>query len=318
MTTLLAIDPESPEPEIVEQAAAIVRTGGLVAFPTETVYGLGASALDAAAVRRIFEAKRRALDDPVIVHLADAGDVESVAVDVPPAARALATRFWPGPLTLVLPKRDLIPDVATSGLPSVAVRVPSHPVAQALIRTAGVPIAAPSANLFMRTSATTAQHVLEDLDDRVDLILDGGPTPFGIESTVVSVLNGEARLLRPGALTPEAVADVLSALDPPLTLTLGPARGAASPGMLARHYSPNASLFLLSGEPEVVAAGASGGHRSSVGRRAPRGAAAGGRRRVGPGRPAEDREGSPTGGDARKRARSRRGGAAAVRGAPRA
>ena len=235
----------------MERAAAIIRAGGLVAFPTETVYGLGANALDATAVRRIFEAKQRSLDDPVIVHLASSQDVEAVALEVPPTAQALAARFWPGPLTLVLPKRDVVPDVATSGLPSVAVRVPSHPVAQALIRAAGVPIAAPSANRFMRTSATTAQHVVEDLDDRVDLILDGGPTPFGIESTVVSVLDSDVRLLRPGAVTPETIADVLSTLDPPVALTLGPARGAASPGMLARHYSPNASLFLISGDTEI-------------------------------------------------------------------
>jgi L-threonylcarbamoyladenylate synthase len=175
-----------------------------------------------------------------------------VALEMPPAAQALAERFWPGPLTLVLPKRDIVPDVATSGLPSVAVRVPSHPVAQALIRAAGLPIAAPSANLFMRASATTAQHVVEDLGDRTDLILDGGPTPYGIESTVVSVLGGETRLLRPGAVAPEAVAEVLSSLDPPVALPLGQDRGAASPGMLARHYSPNAALFLLSGEGAAV------------------------------------------------------------------
>src|SRR5581483_1085578 len=153
---LVVVDPDRPDPAVIARAAAIIRSGGLVAFPTETVYGLGANALDARAVRRIFEAKRRSLDDPVIVHLASGDEVDSVAAAVPPVGRILAARFWPGPLTLVLPKRDVVPDVVTADLPSVAVRVPSHPVAQALIRAAGVPIAAPSANLFMRTSATTA------------------------------------------------------------------------------------------------------------------------------------------------------------------
>jgi L-threonylcarbamoyladenylate synthase len=245
---VVAVDPEAPGPDVIARAAAIIRDGGLVAFPTETVYGLGANALDASAVRRIFEAKRRALNDPVIVHLAAIDDVGLVAADFPPLARALAARFWPGPLTLVLPKRPIVPDVATAGLPSVAIRVPSHPVAQALIRAAGVPIAAPSANLFMRTSATTAQHVLDDLGERVDLILDGGLAPYGIESTVVRAATDEVRLLRPGAVTAEALADALASLDPPVPLLLGAAGEVASPGLLAKHYSPTATLFIVSGE----------------------------------------------------------------------
>jgi L-threonylcarbamoyladenylate synthase len=246
---LVQIDPVNPDPAIVERAAAILRRGGLVAFPTETVYGLGANALDETAVRSIFAAKRRALDDPLIVHLASADDLQTVVSEIPPTARALADRFWPGPLTLVLPKRPVVPDAATAGLPSVAVRVPSHPVAQALIRAAGLPIAAPSANLFTRTSATTAAHVLEDLGDRIDLILDGGPATHGIESTVVDIGHDEVRLLRPGATTPEALADVLSALDPPVPLLLGAVGRTASPGLMAKHYSPRASLFLVTGEP---------------------------------------------------------------------
>jgi L-threonylcarbamoyladenylate synthase len=242
------VDPERPDPRVVERAGAIVRRGGLVAFPTETVYGLGANALNEAAVRSIFAAKRRALDDPLIVHLASPDDLPTVVLDVPPTARVLAERFWPGPLTLVLPKRSVVPDVATAGLATVAVRVPSHPVAQALLHAAGVPIAAPSANLFTRASATTAQHVVEDLGERVDLIVDGGPAPHGIESTVVAVTGGEVRLLRPGATPPEALADVLSALAPPIPLLLGPAGRTASPGLMAKHYSPRASLFLLSGD----------------------------------------------------------------------
>jgi L-threonylcarbamoyladenylate synthase len=245
---VVQVDAQHPDPAVIERAAAIIQRGGLVAFPTETVYGLGANALDEAAVRSIFAAKRRALNDPLIVHLADAADLPSIVTSVPRIARALAARFWPGPLTLVLPKRPEVPEVATAGLPSVAVRVPSHPVAQALIRAAGVPIAAPSANLFMRTSATLASHVVEDLGDRVDLILDGGPAPHGIESTVVAVSDTEVRLLRPGATTPEALADALAALDPPMPLLLGAAGQTASPGLLAKHYSPRASLFLLTGD----------------------------------------------------------------------
>ncbi len=246
---VVRIDPDHPDPAVVERAAAIIRRGGLVAFPTETVYGLGANALDESAVRSIFTAKRRDLDDPLIVHVASVDDLATVVAEVPPTARALADRFWPGPLTLVLPKLPIVPDAATAGLPTVAVRVPSHPVAQALIRAAGVPVAAPSANLFTRTSATIADHVVEDLGDRVDLILDGGPASHGIESTVVAVDGQEARLLRPGATTPEALADVLSALDPPVPLLLGAVGRTASPGLMAKHYSPRASLFLLTGDP---------------------------------------------------------------------
>src|SRR5215216_5902693 len=200
---VVRVDPVAPEPGVIERAAAILKRGGLVAFPTETVYGLGANALDEAAVLGIFAAKRRALDDPLIVHLASVDDLQTIVTEIPPVVHALAERFWPGPLTLVLPKRPIVPDAATAGLPTVAVRVPSHPVAQALIRAAGRPIAAPSANLFTRASATTAAHVVEDLGDRVDLILDGGPAPFGIESTVVRIAVGDARLLRPGATTHE-------------------------------------------------------------------------------------------------------------------
>jgi L-threonylcarbamoyladenylate synthase len=246
----VVVDPQHPDPAIIERAAAIIRRGGLVAFPTETVYGLGANALDPVAVRGIFAAKHRDLSDPLIVHLLSADQLPEIVAEVPPTARALAGHFWPGPLTLVLPKRPVVPDVATAGLPTVAVRVPSHPVARALIAAAGVPIAAPSANLFMRTSATTARHVMEDLGDRVDLILDGGPAPHGIESTVVAVGQSEVRLLRPGATTAEALADALSELERPVPLLLGAVGKTASPGLLAKHYSPRASLFLVTGERE--------------------------------------------------------------------
>jgi L-threonylcarbamoyladenylate synthase len=251
---VVRIDPVHPDSATIERAAAIIRRGGLVAFPTETVYGLGANAYDDDAVLAIYAAKRRALNDPLIVHLAEKREVESLAAELSPSAWALADRFWPGPLTLVMPKLPVIPDVATAGLPTVAIRVPSHPVAQALIRAAGVPIVAPSANLFTRTSATTAAHVVEDLGDRVDLILDGGPAPHGIESTVVLPARDEVRLLRPGATTPESLADALSELDPPIPLRFGAIGRTASPGLLAKHYSPRASLFLITGQPEEARA----------------------------------------------------------------
>jgi L-threonylcarbamoyladenylate synthase len=249
-TNVVKVDPQWPDPIVIERAGEIIRRGGLVAFPTETVYGLGANGLDAEAVRGIFTAKRRDLNDPLILHVLGTEQVLEIVTDMPRAAQALTARFWPGPLTLVLPKRPAVPDLATAGLPTVAVRVPSHPVARALIAAAGVPVAAPSANLFMRTSATTAAHVVEDLGDRVDLILDGGPAPYGVESTVVAVSKSEVRLLRPGATTAEAIAEVLSELEPPLPLLMGAAGKTASPGLLARHYSPRAALFLFTGDRE--------------------------------------------------------------------
>jgi L-threonylcarbamoyladenylate synthase len=257
-TALLAIDPLHPEPAAIARAAAVIRAGGLVAFPTETVYGLGANATDAAAVARIFAAKGRALDDPLIVHIDnEVVPLASVVRDVPPLAAHLATHCWPGPLTLVLPRGERIPPIVSAGLPDTAVRVPAHPVARALIAAAGVPIAAPSANRFTRTSATTAAHVLDDLGGRIDLVLDGGPATAGIESTVVAVEGGRARILRPGALTFEAlealVRDVPGArLDYAAT---GGAGAAASPGLLAKHYAPQAPLVAVFGEgPEALEA----------------------------------------------------------------
>jgi len=217
-------------------------------------------------VCRIYAAKRRDPSDPLIVHVLSAADVDALATEMPPHARALAARFWPGPLTLVLPKCAVVPDAATAGLPSVAVRVPSHPVARGLLAAAGVPIAAPSANLFMRTSATTARHVLDDLGGRVDLILDGGAAPHGIESTVVAVGDGEARLLRPGALTAEAIAEALAGLDPPVPLLFGVRGAAASPGLMAKHYSPKALLLLFSGAPDEARARMRRAAEDAVGR----------------------------------------------------
>ena len=178
----------------------MLRGGGLAAFPTETVYGLGANALDAAAVARIFAAKGRPANNPLIVHLADAAQVREIAADWPESASRLAERFWPGPLTLVLPRRDIVPDIVTARGPTVAVRVPAHPVAQALLRAAALPLAAPSANRSTELSPTRAEHVLRGLEGRIDLLLDGGPTAGGIESTVLDVTIMPPRLLRPGLI----------------------------------------------------------------------------------------------------------------------
>lgn len=245
MTTVLRLTPDRPEPDAIAAAAARLRDGGLVAFPTETVYGLGVAALDAAAVRRLFAAKGRPADDPLIVHVADASGLAALVAERPAIVDALAARFWPGPLTIVLRRSPLVPDEVTAGLDTVAVRVPAHPVAHALLTAAGIPVAAPSANLFTRPSPTRAAHVLEDLDGRIDMVLDGGPTPVGVESTVLDLAGAAPVVLRPGAVT----LDMLRSLLPDVRLrdgaaTEGPQR---SPGLLAKHYSPRAPLTLYEG-----------------------------------------------------------------------
>jgi L-threonylcarbamoyladenylate synthase len=191
-----------PTREALERAAGIIRSGGLVAFPTETVYGLGANALDANAIARIYQAKGRPFASPLIVHVLDEIGARSLAAEWPRLAQQLAQRFWPGPLTLVLKKAESVPDLVTASLDSVGIRVPANPIALALIRAAGVPIAAPSANLFTQLSPTTAQHVETGLGTRVDMILDGGPTAVGIESTVVSLRRAPPSILRPGMISP--------------------------------------------------------------------------------------------------------------------
>ena len=231
----------------IAEAATILRAGGLVAFPTETVYGLGAHALDARAVRGIFEAKRRPADDPLIVHLAAADQIEQIAVGNVVSAR-LAKRFWPGPLTLVLPKRPSVPPEVTAGLQTVAVRVPAHAVAQALLLASGMPLAAPSANLFGRPSPTRAAHVLEDLDGRIDAVLDGGPTTVGVESTIVDVSCTPPRLLRPGGLAAEEIEAVLGERLVRLSPTTSSQGPQSAPGLMPVHYSPRTPLTLIVGE----------------------------------------------------------------------
>jgi len=231
------------------RAAEVIRAGGLVAFPTETVYGLGADALSAAAVARVFAAKERPRFDPIIVHVASPEEAEGLWREVPATARKLMEGFWPGPLTLVLPKSRAVPEIVTAGLPTLAVRMPDHPVALGLIRAAGRPIAAPSANRFGRPSPTHHEHVLDSLGGRIEAVLACGPTQVGIESTVISLVESPPRVLRPGGTPLEAIREVVGELrvDPPR-----PEPGAApAPGTLPRHYTPVTPLFLLErGEPE--------------------------------------------------------------------
>lgn len=232
----------------LQRAAALLRSGGLVAFPTETVYGLGAAAINATAVARIFEAKGRPRFDPLIVHLATSEWLAHYVVAVPPEAQRLAATFWPGPLTLVLPKQPIIPEIVTAGLPTVAVRVPAHPMARALIQTAGVPVAAPSANRFGHISPTTAEAVHEELGGRVDFILDGGATQHGIESTVVAFENNTPIILRPGPITRETIE---SLLGKPVKMAAAHLGGQASaprpqsPGQFPRHYAPRTPLQIV-------------------------------------------------------------------------
>jgi L-threonylcarbamoyladenylate synthase len=248
MPRTLVVDPDAIDPAAIAEAAAVIRAGGLVAFPTETVYGLGANALDAEAVRRIYAAKGRPSFNPLIAHVASMEDARMLVAGWPDAAARLAAACWPGPVTLVLEKRDAVPDEVTAGLPRVAVRMPAHPVALALIRAAGVPVAAPSANRFTELSPVTAAHVVKSLGDAVDLVLDGGPTTVGIESAVVDCTSDPPVLLRPGALSPAHLARIVGR---PLAAPAAPAREdepRLAPGMVERHYAPRASLRLFDGD----------------------------------------------------------------------
>lgn len=233
--------PLSPD---IAEAARLLRAGGLVAFPTETVYGLGASAVEPRAVARIFEAKGRPHFDPLIVHIAEPEQLGEVAAEIPEAALQLTERFWPGPLTLVLPKTPTIPDLVTSGLDTVAVRIPDHPVALELLRQAGVPVAAPSANRFGRLSPTSAEHVADQLADRIDFILDGGPCRVGVESTVIE-LGAPPRLLRPGGLPVEDIESVIGPAAIAADSERAEVRAPTSPGMLPQHYAPSTPLVVV-------------------------------------------------------------------------
>ncbi|HYF49716.1 MAG TPA: L-threonylcarbamoyladenylate synthase [Planctomycetota bacterium] len=251
-TRLRRIDQAQPEQEILDEAADVLRSGGLVAFPTETVYGLGANALNSDAVLKIFNAKGRPTNNPIIVHVESADTARGLVKEWPETAARLAATFWPGPLTLVLPKSPNVPDAVTAGGPTVAIRSPRHPVALALLKAAGVPIAAPSANRSTEVSPTRAEHVLKSLDGRIELILDGGPCSGGIESTVLDLSVTPPRLLRPGLITVEQIERITGSVTTVPTAT-SDAVPLPSPGMLERHYAPKASVEIApdSGEARV-------------------------------------------------------------------
>jgi L-threonylcarbamoyladenylate synthase len=247
VTDLLALDPHHPDPRGIERAAAVLKRGGLVAFPTETVYGLGAHALDPVAVRKVFTAKGRPAEDPLIVHVHDVTAIAQLTTGRLHGADALAARFWPGPLTMIMRRSPMVPAEVTAGLDTVAIRIPAHPIALALLSAAALPVAAPSANLFSRPSPTRAAHVLEDLDGRIDLVIDGGSAIVGVESTVIDLTASVPTIVRPGAVTLEMIRAVL----PEVTVMEAAVRqagvGMTSPGLLSRHYSPRAEMMLYEG-----------------------------------------------------------------------
>lgn len=245
-TEIIEIDPADPDIAALARAGDVLRRGGLVAFPTETVYGLGANALEPAAVARIFAAKGRPPNNPLIVHVTRVEEAKRMAAAWPVAALQLSERFWPGPLSLVLAKRPKVPDVVTAGGATVALRSPAHAVARGLIETAGVPIAAPSANRSTGISPTRAEHVLRDMNGRIDLVIDGGPTPGGLESTVIDLTTTPARLLRPGLVTPREIEAVIGTIAigqaPPDAGGQSSTSAPRSPGMMELHYAPSTPL----------------------------------------------------------------------------
>ncbi len=238
--------------ERLKVAARLIREGKLVAFPTETVYGLGADALNEKAVRRIFEAKGRPADNPLIIHIAETEWLFKLARDVPEIALKLAERFWPGPLTIVLPKREEVPDVTTGGLDTVAIRMPAHPIALELIRLSGRPVAAPSANISGKPSPTEADHVVDDFYGRIECIVDGGSTHIGVESTVLDLTGDVPLLLRPGGLPLEEIEKVVGRVEIHPAVKGMEVDVAKAPGMKYRHYSPNAQVIVVEGSREAV------------------------------------------------------------------
>lgn len=255
-TEILTIDPENMDESGMIRAGKRIAEGELVAFPTETVYGLGGDALDPDASKKIYAAKGRPSDNPLIVHIAEFSDLERIAKTVPPQAKLLAEAFWPGPLTMILWKKDKVPYATTGGMDTVAIRMPNHPVALELIRRSGCLIAAPSANKSGRPSPTEASHVAEDLDGKIAMILDGGPVQIGIESTIIDLTEETPMILRPGYITGKMLSDVLGQeviLDPGI-LAEDDTQKPKAPGMKYKHYAPKADLILLDGEADTVIA----------------------------------------------------------------
>lgn len=248
-TEIIKIHTKKPEKSTIRKAASLIKRGKIVAFPTETVYGLGANALDARAVKRIFNAKGRPADNPLIVHISDGTMLHLIAKEIPSHAFLLMEKFWPGPLTIVLKKKNSIPSVVTAGGDTIAVRMPDHPVAYALIKEAGVPIAAPSANASTRPSPTTAAHVIEDMNGKTPLILDGGKTHIGIESTVLDLTTRTPALLRKGKITLSEIEKIIGSVVPHTEKKNGRIK---SPGQKYRHYAPKAKLILVSGGVRAV------------------------------------------------------------------
>ncbi|MGH2497737.1 MAG: L-threonylcarbamoyladenylate synthase [Ktedonobacteraceae bacterium] len=261
-TEVVHVDALQPEPSIIERAVGLLRAGDVVVFPTETVYGLGADVFQPAALERIFVAKERPHSDPLIAHIADEASLELLTTTLSEQAKRLVSAFWPGPLTLILPRGPRVPHLVTAGLETVAVRMPRHPVALALIRALGSPIAAPSANRFMHVSPTNAQHVLADLAGRVPLILDGGPCEVGVESTVLDLCSKLPTILRPGGISLEALRAVVPDAQPPRSRKTADAvhtaendaRAQHSPGQMLTHYAPAIPLLLFDGSAESMRA----------------------------------------------------------------
>lgn len=253
-TIIEKVDPGHIDTDVMEQAGKLIADGELVAFPTETVYGLGGDALDPDASRRIYAAKGRPSDNPLIVHIADFDDMKRVAREVPEQAKKLADAFWPGPLTMIVWKSDAVPEATTGGMQTVAVRMPNHPVALELIRRSGCLIAAPSANTSGRPSPTEAQHVAEDLSGKIAMILDGGPVGIGIESTIIDLTEEKPMILRPGYITPEMLSEVLQeevVIDPGI-IAADDTRKPKAPGMKYKHYAPKAEMIIVDGAQDAV------------------------------------------------------------------
>ena len=249
-TRIVVVNPKKPQPKKIKECASILRKGGIVAFPTETVYGLGADGLNPNAIKKIFKAKNRPSDNPLIFHISNKDDIKKFTKNIPPNAEKLIENFWPGPLTLILKKSSIIPKIATGGLNTIAIRMPSHKIALSLINSLGSPIVAPSANLFGKPSPTLAKHVLNDLNGKINAIIDGGNSVIGIESTIIDLTTNTPTILRPGKISYLELKKILKKVKyhPSLLGKKSKITKVKSPGMKYKHYSPNAKIILIKGD----------------------------------------------------------------------